>query len=160
MANDGHTSVTRGVHPPTKSRRRFGQVPSLGVPENFDGLPPDAEITVREGDSAWRPRLSRRLGADHPARGGEPNLGSVHKGIKGGTDGLDDLGAGPLVLALKCQTDRTQPRDEADQLRLGQGALDVDRLEVDVGPATRVEDRSDPLRVGEGELSRAVCRAV
>src|SRR5437764_751173 len=95
----------------------------------------------------WRRRLSRRLGVDHPARGGVPNLGSVHKGIKGATDGLDDLGAGPLVLALKCQTDRTQPRDEADQLRLGQGALDVDRLDVDVGPATRVEDGSDPLRV-------------
>src|SRR5690242_11543892 len=33
MANDGHTYVTRGVHPPTKSRRRFSQVASLGVPE-------------------------------------------------------------------------------------------------------------------------------
>jgi hypothetical protein len=82
----------------------------------------------------------------------------VHKGIKGGADGLGDLGAGPLVLALKCHTDRAQSRDEADQLRLGQGAPDVDRLEADVGPATRLEDGNDPLRVGKGELSRAVRR--
>jgi hypothetical protein len=51
MANAGHTSVTPDVHPSSKSPRRFGQLPSLGVPDNFDDPLPDAEIAAWEGDS-------------------------------------------------------------------------------------------------------------
>jgi hypothetical protein len=51
MANAGVTSVTPDVQPPSKSPRRFGQFPSLGVPDNFDDRLPDAEIAAWEGDS-------------------------------------------------------------------------------------------------------------
>jgi hypothetical protein len=51
MANAGGTSVAPDVHPSTKSPRTFGQLPSLGVPENFDDPLPDAEIAAWERDS-------------------------------------------------------------------------------------------------------------
>jgi hypothetical protein len=51
MGNAGDASVTPDVHPLTKSPPRFGQLPSLGVPDNFDDPLPAAEIAAWEGDS-------------------------------------------------------------------------------------------------------------
>ena len=49
--NLSDASVTADGHPSTRSPRRFGQLPSLGVPDNFDDPLPDAEIAAWEGDS-------------------------------------------------------------------------------------------------------------
>jgi hypothetical protein len=49
--NLSDASVTPAVHPSTRSPRRFGQLPSVAVPDNFDDPLPAAEIAAREGDS-------------------------------------------------------------------------------------------------------------
>ncbi|HZN80868.1 MAG TPA: ASCH domain-containing protein [Mycobacterium sp.] len=51
MANTSDSPLTPDVRPSTNSPRRFGQLPSLKVPDNFDDPLPDAETAAREVDS-------------------------------------------------------------------------------------------------------------
>src|SRR5436190_18158122 len=69
--------------------------------------------------------------------------------------GVNDLRAYGVLDVLKDPPDRTEARDVAEQLRLGQHARDVDRGDGDVGPMARVENPADPIGVGERELSRS-----
>ena len=67
----------------------------------------------------------------------------MHIGIKGGADRFDDLRASPVVRLLKDPADGTEPGQVTDQLLLGQGAGDIDRLDIDLGPAALLQDGVD-----------------
>ena len=78
----------------------------------------------------------------------------MHIRIKGGADRFDDLRASPVVRLLKDQANGTELGQVTDQLLLGQGAGNIDRPDIDLGPAALLQDVADPAPVRESELPR------
>lgn len=109
----------------------------------------------RDLDVYLTPRRCRS-GAGHPAGGGKADFCSVHVGLKGGADHFDDLRASPVVCFLQDQADRTEPGHITDQLLLGENARDIDRPDIDLGPAAVFQNAADSGCVGEGELPGCV----
>jgi len=66
------------------------------------------------------------------------------------------LGTGLFVSLVKNPADGTEPGWVTDQLGLEQSAGNIDRADVDVGPAALLQDALDPALVGEGKLPRRV----
>ena len=99
-------------------------------------------------------------GADQPAAGVEADVSAVHIGIERRTDRFDDLRASSVVDCLKDAAERTEPGQIPDQLRLRKGAGNVDRLDVDVGPAALLQDAVHPAAVSEGELPGGIRLAI
>lgn len=77
---------------------------------------------------------------------------SVHVGIKSWADRLDDLGARGLVGGVEHSAEGTETGEESDELLLRHHAGNIDRLDVDLGPATCFQDAADVMLVREGEL--------
>src|SRR5918992_3270066 len=98
--------------------------------------------------------LSRSLRCHHPARRGEGNRWPAYIGLEGGADGFDYPCTGAFIRPLKEQADRSKPANVAGEFRLLKAADDIDRPDVDRGPATRLQNGLDPAPVGEGELPR------
>ena len=80
----------------------------------------------------------------------------MHVGSERGANLRDDLRARAVVGLLQDPADGTDLGDVADQVRLGHGARNVDRPDVDVGPAAFLEDAVDAVPIRERELPRRV----
>ena len=94
------------------------------------------------------------MSADEPAGRVKADLWSSHIGIEGAPNSFDDSRASLVVDLLENQTDGTEPRQITSQLLLGQRALDVDRADVDPGPAAFLQDAVDAIAIRECELPR------
>ena len=73
-----------------------------------------------------------------------------------GCTGPTSTGTRVGALPPPAMPDGTEPREVADQLLLGQRAGDVDRPDVDPGPAALLQDGADAPPIREGELPRRV----
>ena len=80
----------------------------------------------------------------------------MHIGLESGADRFDDPGASPVVRLVKNQAKGAEPGQITDQLLLGQGAGNIDRPDVNPGPAALLQNAVDPALVREGELPRRV----
>ena len=80
----------------------------------------------------------------------------MHVGIERGLHRRDDPVASRLIHLAQDPGEGTEAREVTDQLLFGKRADNVDRPDVDLGPAALLEDGVDAEAVREGELSRRV----
>src|SRR5688572_13308664 len=76
------------------------------------------------------------------ARNAVPN-----EGVEGLSNDLGHLYAGLLIRFLQREPDRTQLRDVGHEVCLAERLGNIDRLDVDSVPATRLENAPDAIRV-------------
>jgi DNA-binding transcriptional MerR regulator len=80
----------------------------------------------------------------------------VDVGGEGVAKSLGDTGAGLVVDLLKDRADGTETGRVAEQVLLGERAGDIDRADVDAGPAALFEDAAHAIGVGERELAGGI----
>src|SRR5262245_30508555 len=97
--------------------------------------------------------LRRRVCADHPAGGVEPDLVSMHVLVERGTDGCDDASTRLRVRPGEDAAERAESGEVSAHVPLRKRARHVHGLEMDLRPAARFEDAFDAAPVREGELS-------
>src|SRR6185295_9320845 len=76
-----------------------------------------------------------------------------------GEDRFHDARASPFVRLVEHPAEWTEPRRILGKCARGHGARDGDRLDLDPGPPTLLEDATNARGIGEGELSGRVRHA-
>src|SRR5262249_27402130 len=93
---------------------------------------------------------------DHPAGACKANFRSVHVRFEGNAHHLDELRTDVIVRLLKNAADGTESGHVTGELLLRHGARNIDRLDVDGGPAAILQDPTDAVAIPERELAGLV----